>query len=325
VWLRRAGDTATGAISVPDDPYAAGWNGSTQVPTKNAVYDKIELIASGTGITQAAADVRYLQLTGGTLTGDVTMTKATPALSLNTNAAATQQAQLSFKDNGTQKWDLHKTTDNQLAARNEALTRDEQVWWAAGGTTLVSLAGTGTRAVEASSLGFLTATTIQGMDLISTTSPSAVASQSINSCFSATYESYIVVARLSMSASTSLNARLRVGGADNTTSAYYSAVDVISTGAPANTSNGQTAGTSWTLHTASGVTATDLCLTFNLFSPFATDETIGHHTDNGNYVTGTFSHRGGHAFRATTSFDGLTILPGSGTITGTIRVYGLRN
>jgi hypothetical protein len=31
-----------GPVSVPDDPYAVGWNGSTEVPTKNAVYDKIE-------------------------------------------------------------------------------------------------------------------------------------------------------------------------------------------------------------------------------------------------------------------------------------------
>lgn len=35
--------TAT-SVSVGDDPYAVGWNGSTLVPTKNAVYDKIETL-----------------------------------------------------------------------------------------------------------------------------------------------------------------------------------------------------------------------------------------------------------------------------------------
>lgn len=35
-------------IAVPDDAYAVGWNGSTNVPTKNAIYDKIETIASPT-------------------------------------------------------------------------------------------------------------------------------------------------------------------------------------------------------------------------------------------------------------------------------------
>jgi hypothetical protein len=32
------------AVEVPDEVYGSGWNGSVQVPTKNAVYDKIETI-----------------------------------------------------------------------------------------------------------------------------------------------------------------------------------------------------------------------------------------------------------------------------------------
>ena len=45
-----AGDTFTGAVEVPDDPYdATGWNGNTEVPTKNAVRDKIESLVVGGG------------------------------------------------------------------------------------------------------------------------------------------------------------------------------------------------------------------------------------------------------------------------------------
>lgn len=40
--------TASGNIAVADDAYAAGWNGSANVPTKNAVYDKIELVLGTT-------------------------------------------------------------------------------------------------------------------------------------------------------------------------------------------------------------------------------------------------------------------------------------
>src|SRR3546814_4421313 len=42
-------DNMTGAatITVDDDVYGAGWNGSLQVPTKNALYDKIESIVAG--------------------------------------------------------------------------------------------------------------------------------------------------------------------------------------------------------------------------------------------------------------------------------------
>lgn len=49
---------ADGNISVPDEAYGSGWNGSTEVPTKNAVYDKIETL---------------LPLSGGTLTGNITL------------------------------------------------------------------------------------------------------------------------------------------------------------------------------------------------------------------------------------------------------------
>lgn len=34
------------AVEVPDDAYGAGWNGSTAVPTKNAIYDKLETISA---------------------------------------------------------------------------------------------------------------------------------------------------------------------------------------------------------------------------------------------------------------------------------------
>jgi hypothetical protein len=44
-----AGGTFTGDISVPDEAYGAGWNGSVEVPTKNAIYDKIETISAGSG------------------------------------------------------------------------------------------------------------------------------------------------------------------------------------------------------------------------------------------------------------------------------------
>lgn len=35
------------SLKVDDDPYAAGWDGSTNVPTKNALYDKIQTLGAG--------------------------------------------------------------------------------------------------------------------------------------------------------------------------------------------------------------------------------------------------------------------------------------
>jgi hypothetical protein len=45
-----AGDTFTGDVVVPDEAYdATAWNGSLEVPTKNAIRDKIESIVVGGG------------------------------------------------------------------------------------------------------------------------------------------------------------------------------------------------------------------------------------------------------------------------------------
>ena len=46
--------TLGGDLLVDDEAYAAGWNGSLEVPTKNALYDKIETI-SASGISESLA------------------------------------------------------------------------------------------------------------------------------------------------------------------------------------------------------------------------------------------------------------------------------
>ena len=52
----------SGTVQVNDEAYAAGWNGSLEVPTKNAIYDKIE--------TLATSSVRsYVDSTSNGLTG----------------------------------------------------------------------------------------------------------------------------------------------------------------------------------------------------------------------------------------------------------------
>lgn len=44
---RLADDSGFANLEVADDAYAAGWDGSNKVPTKNAVYDKVESIGGG--------------------------------------------------------------------------------------------------------------------------------------------------------------------------------------------------------------------------------------------------------------------------------------
>jgi hypothetical protein len=48
--LESSAQTFSSDLSVPDEAYGALWNGSVEVPTKNAVYDELALFAAGTGI-----------------------------------------------------------------------------------------------------------------------------------------------------------------------------------------------------------------------------------------------------------------------------------
>lgn len=60
--LLEAGQAFTADIRVPDESYGVGWNGSLEVPTKNALYDKIETLGGGSGIT------RTVTVTSGSFT-----------------------------------------------------------------------------------------------------------------------------------------------------------------------------------------------------------------------------------------------------------------
>lgn len=56
----KSGWTFTGDISVPDEAYWAGWNGSLEVPTKNAIYDEMETKQDVlTGLTASVAELNY--------------------------------------------------------------------------------------------------------------------------------------------------------------------------------------------------------------------------------------------------------------------------
>lgn len=58
-------------IEVPDEAYdATAWNGSTEVPTKNAVRDKIEAMGGATG-TFTTADAKTVTVTNGVITAIV--------------------------------------------------------------------------------------------------------------------------------------------------------------------------------------------------------------------------------------------------------------
>ncbi len=61
---------------IPDEAYGVGWNGVLEPPTKNAVYDKIETMASGILVLLTASDnLKYSADTERTQSSTITYTK----------------------------------------------------------------------------------------------------------------------------------------------------------------------------------------------------------------------------------------------------------
>ena len=78
-------------VLVTDEVYGVGWNGSLEVPTKNALYDKIETLG-GSGITRSVSSIAGNTTAGSTASTDyVYFTTATLTLTLPTAVGNTNR------------------------------------------------------------------------------------------------------------------------------------------------------------------------------------------------------------------------------------------
>ena len=160
-----------------------------------------------------------------------------------------------------------------------------------------------------------------GLTLTGSADPSAVASISINNCFSATYTNYLIQINLVSSAAGTFLMRMRVGGTDNTTSdnnTSYRYSELTSVNVLDNNTN---ASSSISLNASTGNRS--FFGQINIQRPFEAQPTTGQFTSVGEASTPNYYFNGAFCKTASTSFDGFTITPGAGTITGKIRVYGL--
>ena len=164
-----------------------------------------------------------------------------------------------------------------------------------------------------------------GLVLLNTTTFTTQASVSFDNVFSATYDNYVLVMNLLSSANETIRLRYRVSGADNTTSNYVHHIQFLSTGSSAYSASVGTASSAFI--TSSDGTSSTKSVNLNVFEPFLTDYTSMIGLQNFSSASGNNPYIGGvvqGAFVGTTSFTGFSVFPGSGTITGTIKVYGYK-
>jgi lambda repressor-like predicted transcriptional regulator len=167
-----------------------------------------------------------------------------------------------------------------------------------------------------------------GMVLLNTTSFSGVASQSINDVFSTTYTNYrIIIASNTTNANAQLvQMRMRVSGADNSSSNYYWAGVSIGSGVASPSVNGLgSAGlkTSFDTSVSNDSTRGQAVSVVDLFNPFTTERTgfASQQVYQDNTPDAFYRAINGQ-MSVTTSYTGFTLIGVSGNITGNVSVYG---
>jgi len=177
---------------------------------------------------------------------------------------------------------------------------------------------------ETTGLKWAAAGSVGGLVHINTTSFSAVASQSINDVFSASYKSYKIICNFVSSVNAVMTLRLRVSGTDASGATDYRYANQgynVSDGASPTNS----AGTSSFRIVPVGSTArSSQELVF--FNPFETINTTftgtGFGVDTSLSVETSFRLGGRHAQNV--SYTGFSVIASTGNITGQISIFGIR-
>jgi hypothetical protein len=157
----------------------------------------------------------------------------------------------------------------------------------------------------------------KGLVLINTTSFSGVSSQAINTVFNSTYTNYRVFFNIKLSSDTDVYLRIRSGTTDlSSASAYlygrYYVGETSSFASQIENNIGATQIPIAILGTWQGHSAMEFS------SPFATEVTTFSLMASGRFTLMTMASLNNN----TTSYDGFNFYPQTGTMTGSVSVYG---
>jgi hypothetical protein len=157
------------------------------------------------------------------------------------------------------------------------------------------------------------------LTLITTSTFSASSAVNVNNCFTSTYVNYLILINATSSAATTGQFRLRASGTDASGSDYYgSGFHISSTGTTLNANyyNAQTAGKIGDFNTLRGG------YSISVLNPQVAEPTTIFATSvSASGSPSRYDNLASH-HQLNTSYDGITIYPSSGTISGTLYIYG---
>jgi hypothetical protein len=175
----------------------------------------------------------------------------------------------------------------------------------AGQVLTISAAGTSTWSTP----------TPGGLVLLNTTSFSAVSSQPINNVFTATYDNYFIQLNVLGSGTAGITTRLRAAGTDTTTGYSGNTIFGIYTSATINGANQNNGGS---IETTVVQTTHQSAGELSFLNPQTAARTTYFARDMG---VDYYRITNGQVYN-TTQYDGFNIICASGTMTGSVKVYG---
>lgn len=160
-----------------------------------------------------------------------------------------------------------------------------------------------------------------GYTLLTRATFSAASAVNVNTVFSSSYDNYEVFLQLDASStSQGVNLRVRQNSTDESgLTYYYTGVSTIQTSGTVSVNNGN--GVTF-VQVARATDQTSARIT--LFNPFRANRTHIDYASSGQFGDILFNRGTGVVFN-NSSYNGFSILAGTGTITGNLRVYGIRN
>jgi hypothetical protein len=147
-------------------------------------------------------------------------------------------------------------------------------------------------------------------------------SLSLNNVFSSIYQNYRIIIRIITNTnSTSLLYRLRASGTDNTANSYFFGGSFARTSGATGAFSGSSA-SSGSISWINGAAVGAMSMSVDLYGPAISNFTTGQSVSMGGDGTSLAGIFVGHNHQVASSFDGITILPVIGNISGTIQVFG---
>ena len=152
---------------------------------------------------------------------------------------------------------------------------------------------------------------------------SGASSVSVNGCFTSVYDNYLVLVSFTgTGSSVNMSIRLRASGTDATGASTYNFQYID--GSNTSITGARDSGTYHLIGTSSSTASMLQSIRINLYDAFKASPTAIQAESQSNISSGYLRFAGG-SHTVSTSYDGFTVYPGSGNLTGIIRVYGYKD